>query len=143
MEEARLTIRRATWEKDGADIRAVRSAVFHLEQGVPLELDFDGADAGCLHALGLMDDEVAATGRVGPDGHIGRVAVLKACRGRGMGSRLVESLAASAAEAGIDRVYLHSQLSAVEFYSKLGFREVGEPFVEAGIDHIRMERSSE
>lgn len=137
----RTTITRATWAEDEGRVRAVRSAVFHLEQGVPLELDFDGTDATCVHALGFVGDKVVATGRIGEDGHIGRIAVLKRWRHHGIGSRVVGLLVTIAAEAGFDRVYLHSQLSAVDFYEKLGFREVGETFVEAGIDHVRMEKA--
>ena len=139
MDEARPVVREAAWAEDEPDIREVRQAVFHVEQGVPLELDFDGSDVGCLHALGLMGDAVVATGRVGPDGHIGRIAVLKAWRHHGIGRAVMDFLVSRARGDGFPGVYLHSQLSAVGFYAKLGFQQVGEPFVEAGIDHIEME----
>lgn len=119
----------------------MRREVFHIEQGVPLDLDFDGEDSACLHALGLVGDAAVATGRMLADGHIGRIAVLKEWRGNGVGSAIMGYLVERAVEERLDHVYLNSQVSARAFYKKLGFREVGETFVEAGIDHVRMEKS--
>jgi predicted GNAT family N-acyltransferase len=73
------------------------------------------------------------------DGHLGRIAVLKAWRGRGVGSALVRFFVDTAKQKGLGRVYLNAQLPAVGFYENLGFRKVGGVFMDAGIRHIRME----
>ena len=141
MDTAPPTIRLATWPADETHLRAVRHAVFADEQAVPRDLDFDGADPHCHHALAFVGVEPVATGRIQADGHIGRVAVLKPWRNQGIGSDLAHFLMEIAGKDGHDRVYLNAQKSAVGFYRKLGFYEVGEPFMEAGIEHIRMERA--
>jgi predicted GNAT family N-acyltransferase len=136
------TIEAAAWAEHGREIQAVRHAVFTLEQSVPANLDFDGADPDSCHALALSDDVPVATGRIQADGHIGRVAVLKEWRGRGIGTALVEFLSKEANHQGLDRVCLNSQMSAVAFYEKLSFQREGDTFMEAGIEHIRMVRDT-
>jgi len=136
-----MEVRSGSWEADRSAIRAVRRAVFTEEQGIDEKLDFDGRDAECIHTLALASNgEALGTARMLPDGHIGRIAVLQAWRGRGIGTRLVEQLVAEAAGAGINEVYLHAQMQAVGFYERLGFEAHGEPFLEAGIEHVRMAR---
>ena len=81
-DDAAIAVLEAEWERDGAFIRAVRTAVFLTEQGIAHELDFDGRDADCAHVLALAPGgEPVGTGRVERDGHIGRVAVLAPWRG--------------------------------------------------------------
>ena len=67
-----------------SDIRSIRDTVFGEEQKVPRELDWDGNDPSCIHVV-ATDSEGAAigTGRMQPDGRIGRLAVLKQWRRRG------------------------------------------------------------
>jgi predicted GNAT family N-acyltransferase len=73
------------------------------------------------------------------DGHIGRLAVLKEFRGRGLGAAAVRALVEEAGRSGMERVYLGSQSHAVGFYQKLGFSVCGAPYNEAGIEHVHME----
>lgn len=82
------------------------------------------------------DGEYAGTGRMLPDGHMGRLAVLKSFRGRGLGKELILKLLEEAAKRGIRRVFPGAQEHAVGFYRHLGFSEYGEPYEEAGIRHI-------
>ncbi len=133
-------IRLATWPADECHIRFVRTKVFVDEQAIPAALDFDGRDPDCLHALVTAPQGPIATGRMTPDGHIGRLAVVEAWRDRGLGSAIVRFFVALAQERGLARVHLNAQQSAVGFYRRLGFVPRGEPFTEAGIPHIRMER---
>ena len=142
MNDLPSTIRAVTWAEHEHDIRSVRQAVFVVEQAVPEDLDFDGVDPVCRHALASCGNEVVATGRMQPDGHIGRIAVLKAWRGRGIGSALVRCFMDMAKRKGLDHVYLNAQISAVGFYEKLGFCRTGDVFLDAGIEHIRMESES-
>ena len=69
---------------------------------------------------------------------IGRVAVKKSYRGKGYGKKLCLELIDIARKSGINDIRLNSQLDAVEFYKKLGFKEYGDVFMEANIKHIAM-----
>ena len=74
-----VTIRAADWARDQQVLRSIREAVFVQEQKVPVELEWDGIDGRCAHVIAYVDDgRAVATGRLLPDGHIGRIAVLKA-----------------------------------------------------------------
>ncbi len=122
-----------------ADIRAVRLAVFVAEQGIDEAIDFDGTDPPCHHVLAYAPGGVpVGTGRLQPDGRIGRIAVLRAWRGRGIGRRITLALVAAARTAGHREVTLHAQASAIDFYARLGFRPRGGRFLEAAIEHQTM-----
>jgi len=122
-----------------AAIRAVRRAVFTLEQGVAEAIDFDGSDAPCRHVV-VYDaaGEPIGTGRIQPDGRLGRIAVLAEWRGRGVGVWITEALIEAARAAGHEHVALNAQIHARGFYERLGFEARGERFMEADIEHIEM-----
>lgn len=120
---------------------AIRFEVFVREQGFAAEIEIDGVDPDCAHVLASTADGVpVGTGRLLPDGHIGRIAVLKAHRGSGVGSRITEKLVELAAGRGFPRVELNSQVHAIAFYERLGFTAIGEVFDEAGAPHRAMIR---
>ncbi len=121
-------------------IKHIRTSVFTLEQHVPEDLDFEGKDPDATHALVRDGNQYVGTGRMLDDGHIGRVAVLKEYRQKGFGKSIISALIDEASRLGIQRVFLGAQLHAVDFYKKLGFSEYGEIFLDAGIEHIHMER---
>ncbi len=124
-------------------LRAVREAVFVREQNVPLELELDaGRDPQCQHVLAFdADGAPIGTGRLTPDRRIGRMAVLAAWRGRGVGEALLQALVARARALGWREVSLHSQASAIGFYARQGFLPFGPRFEEAGgIEHLAMYR---
>lgn len=138
-EEVRVFL--ARFETAEPRIRSVRDAVFGREQNVAPELDWDGRDPDCLHALAVdRAGRPVGTGRLGPDGRIGRLAVLADRRGRGIGRRILETLVLAARSRGIPSVRLHAQAQAIAFYRKCGFLPAGEDFEEAGIPHVRMTR---
>ena len=126
--------------RDVAALRKIREAVFVHEQQVPKTLEWDGMDARCLHVLAEIDGEPAGTGRLLPDGQIGRMAVLRELRGRGIGSAMLLQLIELARAGGMRLLILHAQIHAVPFYRRFGFAVQGETFVEAGIPHTRMTR---
>jgi predicted GNAT family N-acyltransferase len=127
-------------DRHSPDIMRIRREVFGQEQGVDADIDFDGQDDLAVHVLVAHEDEYVATGRLLPDGHIGRLAVLRPYRHLGLGSAAVLALSDEAKRMGLRRVYLGSQTQAVDFYAALGFSQYGDPFVEAGIAHIAMQR---
>lgn len=128
---------------DLAGCRALRTEVFVQEQGIAVGVELDDRDQDCTHVLirDLHDQRVVATGRMLPEGRIGRMAVAPSRRGQGLGRAVLEALLASAAANGLKRVSLHAQRSAVDFYAAAGFVPCGEDFIEAGILHTPMERS--
>lgn len=133
-------VRPADWEADQPALRAVREQVFVLEQSVPREMEWDQFDGLSRHVIAEAQDAAIGTGRLLPDGHIGRIAVLPGWRGRGVGSTLLRTLLDMARAAGHDRAMLNAQVRAVAFYRRFGFEPAGEEFLEAGIPHIAMSR---
>lgn len=113
--------------------------MFIEEQHVPKALELDEADKTCHHVLVTnAENQPIGTGRIGPDGHIGRMAVLKAYRRQGVGSALLAALLDYARQERYAGVYLHAQLSAIPFYERHGFVAEGEEFMDAGIAHRNM-----
>lgn len=78
------------------------------------------------------------TGRLLPDGHIGRMAVLREWRGKGVGALLLRALVELARSRGHTSVRLNAQTQALGFYRRYGFEAVGAQFMEAGIPHLAM-----
>ena len=129
------------WDAARVQSRRVREQVFVREQGVPLELEMDEHDPHCDHALAqAADGSVLGTGRLLPDGHIGRMAVLKEWRGQGVGALLLQALVEQARRRGHARARLNAQTHAAGFYRRLGFEVSGPEFIEAGIPHVAMQR---
>lgn len=132
-------IREALWPKDQAPLRQVRETVFVQEQGVPVELEWDGLDKDCLHLLAEDGHgQAIGTGRLLPDGHIGRMAVLPTWRGQGVGKALLRELVRIGCEKGARQLRLNAQCTALAFYARQGFVAQGEVFDDAGIAHRRM-----
>ncbi|BAL25190.1 GNAT family N-acetyltransferase [Azoarcus sp. KH32C] len=135
------TIRILDWTEAGALVMPLREEVFVGEQGVPAELERDPNDPKYRHAVATdSDGRVIGTGRLLPNGHIGRMAVTADWRNRGIGGRILEALVAEAQRQGRSDVVLNAQISAVDFYLRHGFAPEGEVFVEAGIRHQTMRR---
>lgn len=124
------------WAELGGEAGRIRLEVFVEEQQVPLEEELDVRDAQCLHAIAYdADGQAMGTGRLLPDGHIGRMAVRKSWRGQGVGSLLLIALMGAARQRGDAEVVLDAQLQARPFYARHGFVEEGETFMDAGIPH--------
>jgi predicted GNAT family N-acyltransferase len=78
--------------------------------------------------------------RLLPDGHIGRMAVLKSARGTGVGAKVLDALTAQAGRLGYTELVLSAQTHAAPFYARAGFEPVGDEFEEAGIPHVEMRK---
>jgi predicted GNAT family N-acyltransferase len=123
---------------------AVRHQVFVVEQAVPEELERDEFDAIAIHLVALRGDDVIGTLRVvvsGGTAKIGRMAVLAAERKAGTGTRLMERAVEIARTMNVRDIVLHAQLTARPFYARLGYREEGDVFDEAGIAHVTMRKT--
>ena len=130
-----------------ADLKDValplRLSVFVQEQGVAEALEQDADDAVATHAVVLTPEGTAvATGRVvlldPTTAKIGRLAVAKCHRLHGLGRRVLRALIDKARATGVQIMCLHAQCDACAFYQSEGFGVVGEPFMEAGIEHVLM-----
>lgn len=133
------TLRFGDWTALSADAKIIRFEVFVEEQKVPAELEMDHMDAVCVHAVAYdAAGTPVGTGRLLPDGHIGRMAVRKGARGSGVGGALLQALMAQAKVRGDKQVMLSSQTHAAPFYERHGFKIEGDEFFEAGIAHINM-----
>lgn len=131
----------AAWgdQNTQAALRLVRSEVFQHEQNVAAELEWDGLDETATHLLAT--DSFGApigTARMLPDGHIGRVAVIRPWRERGVGSELVRILVQEARRQELKEVDLDAQIHAIPFYERLGFAVEGDEFLDAAILHRHM-----
>jgi predicted GNAT family N-acyltransferase len=135
-----FAVRAVNWNAQREELRALRRAVFIEEQHVPEELEWDEIDQRAYHVLAMSrDGSAVGTGRLSLDCQIGRMAVAREWRGRGVGSAVLKTLLDFALKEGCRVVRLHAQTHAIAFYERFGFESVGEEFQEAGIPHRAME----
>jgi len=132
-----------TWAADRPVLQQIRRKVFIQEQQVPESDEWDDDDPVSVHVLVRLNRDPVGTGRLNPAGKIGRIAVLRGLRGRGIGALITRRLLEEAHHRGIREPYLHAQVQALPFYEKLGFASEGEVFDEAGISHVRMKHALE
>ncbi|MBI5430036.1 MAG: GNAT family N-acetyltransferase [Nitrosomonadales bacterium] len=134
-----FTVSLVCWHDGEPLLRSIREAVFIREQGVPAEMEWDGLDEGCRHALALSHSGGAiGCGRMLSDGHIGRIAVLPQWRKQKVGTAIMEALLDYARAHDYKQVNVDAQTYAVPFYRRFSFVEQGDVFMDAGLPHIRM-----
>ena len=138
-------MRSGEWTNLAVAARAVRTAVFIEEQGIPESEEWDDDDAQAWHVVvANLGGLPVATGRLITHGmpageaKIGRMAVLNGSRALGLGEQVLQALIDAARERGVQRITLHAQTSAQAFYARAGFKPEGPPFDEVGIPHIVM-----
>ena len=138
------------WNAARDEAYPIRYAVFVDEQKVPPEMELDAHDPVSLHIIARQGGKAVGTGRLLPAqkndegrmvGHIGRMAVLKDWRGRGVGAVLLTGLMAAARSRGDHELVLSAQTHALGFYRRFGFAEEGPQYLDAGIPHQDMRRS--
>jgi predicted GNAT family N-acyltransferase len=134
-----MNIKLGDWTTLQHDAQAIRHEVFVVEQKIPADLEWDIMDAQCLHAVAYDEKgQPVGTGRLLPDGHIGRMAVKESARGSGVGAAILRLLMAQAKQRGELGVQLNAQATVETFYQREGFSRDGNLFDEAGIPHIHM-----
>ena len=138
-----MEIRLARDDAERAAALALRHDVFVVEQHVPLADEVDGRDAEALHLVAVDRDEVVGTCRLlaaGETVKLGRMAVARAARRRGIASRLLQECEARARALGARRIALSAQTDALALYERAGYESYGERFMDAGIEHLMMEK---
>lgn len=142
----KVTIRRVSLPRELKKAFDIRLRVFVREQGVPAAIELDHDDQRAVHFLAISNGRAVGTARMvmrGNRAKIGRMAVLKFYRRKGVGAALLRRAMAAAKREGASKIYLHAQVPVIGFYEKLGFRCVGPVFDEAGIAHRKMIFSSD
>jgi predicted GNAT family N-acyltransferase len=123
-------------------IQAIRQSVFQVEQGVDSDIDFDGLDEQATHIIAYWQKMPIGTARIrylnNQTAKIERVAVLSSFRGKRIGKQIMEKAIAFLYTKAIPVIKINAQTQAKTFYEKLGFRQQGEEFEEAGIAHVEM-----
>jgi predicted GNAT family N-acyltransferase len=136
-----LRVNRVSSRKEREKALAIRKRVFVEEQGVPEEIEMDRHDKRAFHFLAFASGKAVGTARVvmhRGTAKIGRMAVLKCYRGRGIGTKLLKRAIVKAKQQNAKMIYLHAQVPVVGFYEAMAFRCVGSVFQEAGIPHRKM-----
>jgi len=139
--QAGIRLETGSWDALQAHCQAIRFRVFVGEQGIDPALELDEADRDCLHCVAWSGGKAAGTGRLLPDGHIGRMAVLPEFRRSGVGGLILEQLIVAARERGHRRIELSAQAYVESFYRRHGFTREGSMYLEAGIEHVKMWRA--
>jgi predicted GNAT family N-acyltransferase len=136
-------VRRAQGDEEMAALIELRHEVFCDEQGVPVREELDGRDHEAMHLVAVSGSDVLATCRllfVGATVQFSRLAVRASARRRGIASALLERADEEARAGGARRLVLHAQTYARSLYDQAGYEPRGRVFMEAGIEHIAMEK---
>ncbi|OFW47538.1 MAG: GNAT family N-acetyltransferase [Acinetobacter sp. GWC1_38_13] len=127
------------WDKLEQDAKFIRKQVFIIEQNIPEEEEWDDQDMIPDHFVVYDQDQPIATARLLQNNSVGRVAVLKAYRGQGIGRMIMLEIIRQAHQQDRKFLQLSSQVHAISFYEKLGFSIQGDAYDECGIPHIKMQ----
>jgi len=140
-----VEIRRADGRAELDALLDLRHRVFCLEQGVPKREEIDGRDGDAVHLVALRseDGRVVGTCRllfVDRTVQLSRLAVEPDVRRQGIATALLREAEREAAAAHAKRIVLHAQTYARRLYAADGYEPRGRTFVEAGIEHVAMEK---
>jgi predicted GNAT family N-acyltransferase len=136
-------VRQAQGEEEMAALIELRHDVFCDEQGVPVREELDGRDHEAMHLVAVSGSEVLATCRllfVGATVQFSRLAVRASARRRGIATALLQRADEEARAGGARRLVLHAQTYARPLYDAAGYEPRGRVFMEAGIEHVAMEK---
>jgi predicted GNAT family N-acyltransferase len=136
-----IRVRQVSGGKELGAAFHIRMRVFVTEQGVPVEMELDRDDERAIHFIALAAGRPVGTVRVvirHGDAKIGRMAILRSYRRKGIGKQLLKRAITTARKRRARKIYLHAQVPVIGFYEGLGFRSAGPVFTEAGIPHRKM-----
>src|SRR3989338_4154355 len=134
-----FTVSLIGWHDGKPLLKSIREVVLIREQGIPEASEWDGLDKNCRHALALsLQGDAIGCGRMRPDGHIGRIAVLPQWRKQKVGTAIMEALLDYARAHDYKQVDVDAPAHAVPFYCSFDFVEKGKAFMDAGPPHIKM-----
>lgn len=108
-----FTIRTGSWNELQHDAKLIREQVFIQEQNIPAADEWDTQDAISRHFVVFDQAQPVATARLLQNNSIGRVAVLKAYRGQGIGRLLMLEIIQQAKHEQRKFLKLSSQVHAV------------------------------
>jgi predicted GNAT family N-acyltransferase len=144
MPESFVTCRPIESEAEREEAYAIRTEVFVVEQGCPIEEELDEHDAVAQHFVALLEGKIVGTARAYEIEKgvvkIGRVAVQRKLRGRGIGAALMEVVGEWGRARGFREGLLHAQTYVIPFYERLGYVAGGDVFYEAYIPHRKMRK---
>ncbi|MFD1017890.1 GNAT family N-acetyltransferase [Thalassobacillus hwangdonensis] len=127
------------------DAFTVRKKVFIEEQQVPADLEMDEHDhTTATHFIGYDDELPIAAGRLrilDEYGKLERICVLRDLRGKSYGKQMIEQMEHHLKSNGVSKAKLNAQTHALKFYRSLGYEQVSEEFMDAGIPHVTMVKS--
>ena len=126
------------WHSLQQHAQHIRELVFILEQDIAPEDEWDDQDPISTHFVVYDADQPIATARLLSNDHVGRVAVLKEYRSKGIGKLVMQEIIALAKQQQRKELILSSQVHATQFYSGLGFAVQGESYLDCGIPHVDM-----
>lgn len=138
-----IEVRAARDDDERSAALAVRHVVFVVEQHVPPADEVDGRDDRALHLVAVENGTVVATCRLLPEGatvKLSRMAVAASARRRGIASALLREAEERAREQGAQRLALSAQTDALGLYERAGYNAYGRRFMDAGIEHLMMEK---
>ncbi|KXZ65163.1 putative N-acetyltransferase YjcF [Acinetobacter venetianus] len=133
-----FSVKQGSWDQLQQDAKLIRELVFISEQNIPEQDEWDDQDAISQHFIVYDHNQPIATARLLANNSVGRVAVLKAYRGQGIGRLIMLEIIAYAQAQKRPSLQLSSQVHAISFYEKLGFSIQGDEYDECGIPHIEM-----
>ena len=136
---AKYRIQAVSWASHHAELTLIRQAVFVEEQEVAPDFEWDAIDATAIHLLAYAEDVAVGCARIIEHKKIGRMAVLKDWRGRGVGQALLQAAIDICRQAGSDGVKLTAQTHAIGFYAQAGFVATSGVYQDANIPHVDMQ----
>ena len=140
--ENNLKVEIVKWIDGYAPLSMIREKVFIEEQKVMSQLEWDGKDEKAIHFLAYQDEKAIGCARafvIKNHMQLGRMAVLKEYRNKGIGSFLIEKAITTAKLNQLSKISISAQCHAIDFYKKFGFEVTREIYLDAGISHQDME----
>lgn len=136
-------VRRVAGDDELQAAMRLRHEVFVDEQRVPVEEEYDGRDDEAVHLVAVRDGAVVGTCRLLREGEqlrLGRMAVARSARRQGIASQLLREAERVGREQGATGMTLHAQVDALPLYEQAGYVAYGERFLDAGIEHLAMDK---